>query len=179
MTRVLVVIGGLLALGIAIVLLLGLPGPQTLSIRRTIAIAAPPEKVFPLLADFHNWGRWAPQDLEDPALQRSYSGASAGRGAVSDWRGHGHTGAGRMQITGASPPYALQVTVDFTRPFAAHNINGFTLIARGNSTQVTWDLTAQNLYVMRLMGLFVDMNAQIGRHLDRGLAALRAAAEKN
>lgn len=179
MTRVLAVIAGLLALGIAIVLLLGLQGPKTLSIRRTIAISAPPEKVFPLLDDFHNWGRWAPQDLEDPALKRSYSGAPAGRGAVSDWQGHGHTGAGRMQITGALAPDRLQVTVDFTRPFAAHNINEFTLIARADSTQVTWDLTAQNLYVMRLMGLFLDMNAQIGRHLDKGLAALKAAAEKS
>jgi uncharacterized protein YndB with AHSA1/START domain len=179
MTRLLAVSAAVIALAVAIILLLGLQGPRTLSIRRTIAIDAPPEKVFPLLADFHNWGRWAPQDLEDPALTRSYSGAAAGRGAVSDWQGHGHTGAGRMRITGALAPERVEVTVDFTRPFAAHNVNEFTLLARGDSTQLTWDLTAQNLYVMRVMGLFADLNAQIGAHLDRGLAAIKTVAEKN
>jgi uncharacterized protein YndB with AHSA1/START domain len=176
MTKLLLALAGVVAIAIAVTLAVATQRPDRLSIRRTIAIDAPPEKVFALINDFHNWGRWAPQDLEDKSLQRSYGGPAAGRAALSDW--HGDSGAGRMQITNSAPPERVEVTVDFTRPFVAHNINEFTLIARGGSTQVTWDLTAQNLYSMKVMGLFVDMGPKIGEHLEKGLAALKSAAEK-
>jgi uncharacterized protein YndB with AHSA1/START domain len=178
MTKLLLALVGVVVIAIAVALAVAAHRPAQLSIRRTVAIAAPPEKVFALINDFHNWGRWAPQDLEDKSLQRSYGGSAAGRGALSGWHGDRKSGAGRMQITHSAPPERVEVTVDFTRPFIAHNINEFTLIPRGDSTQVTWDLTAQNPYPMKVMGLFVDMNAKIGEHLEKALAALKAAAEK-
>jgi uncharacterized protein YndB with AHSA1/START domain len=178
MTKLLLALVAVVAIAVAVVLAMAGHRPEELSIRRSIAIAAPPEKVFALINDFHNWGRWAPQDLEDKSLRRSYSGPAAGRGALSAWHGDGRSGAGRMQITHSASPERVEVTVDFTRPFVAHNINEFTLIPRGDSTQVTWDLTAQNLYSMKVMGLFVDMNAKIGGHLEKGLAAMKSAAEK-
>jgi|HubBroStandDraft_6_1064221.scaffolds.fasta_scaffold121519_3 uncharacterized protein YndB with AHSA1/START domain len=178
MTKLLLALAGVVALAIAVTLAVAAHRPDRLSIRRTIAIHAPPEEVFALINDFHNWRRWAPQDLEDKSLQRSYGGPAAGRGALSAWHGAGESGAGRMQITNSAAPERVEVTVDFTRPFVAHNINEFTLIARGDSTQVTWDLTAQNRYSMKVMGLFVDMGTKIGEHLEKGLAALKSAAEK-
>ena len=53
-----------------------------------------PEAVFALIDDFHEWPRWAPQDREDPTMQRTYSGPDRGVGAVSDWHGKGSTGRG-------------------------------------------------------------------------------------
>jgi uncharacterized protein YndB with AHSA1/START domain len=178
MTRLLVSLAAVLAVALAVALALAAHRPDRLNVRRTIAVAAPPEKIFALINDFHNWSRWAPEDREDPSLQRSYAGAAAGRGALSEWHGSGSAGAGRAQITNSAPAERVEVTVDFTRPSVGHNVNEFTLIPRGDSTQLTWDLTAQNTYSMKIMELFVDMDAKIGQHLEKRLTALKAAAEK-
>jgi uncharacterized protein YndB with AHSA1/START domain len=151
--------------------------PSVLQVRRSILIATPPEKLFALLDDFHQWSRWAPQDLEDPSMRRSFAGATAGLGAVSDWVSRGRAGAGRMQITAAQPAQSLQVTVDFTRPFVAHNTNDFVLQERGGTTELTWTLRAQNLYLMKLMEVFVDVGRLSGRHMEKGLLALKSVAE--
>jgi Polyketide cyclase / dehydrase and lipid transport len=177
MTRWWLAVAGALALTSVVCLALATQRPDRLYVRRSIAIAAPPEKIFPLLNDFHNWGRWAPQDQEDPGLVRTYAGPAAGRGALSQWHGAG-SGAGRMQITHSTAAEHVEVSVDFVRPFATHNINDFTLIPRGAFTQLTWDLTAQTTYTMKVMGLFVDMNAKMGEHLDKGLGALKTLAEQ-
>ena len=97
--RLLVVISALI-LG---VLLFAATKPDTIHIQRSITINAGPEKIFPLINDFHNWPRWAPQDREDPTIKRTYSGSSSGEGAVSDWSGSGNTGKGRMSITKSVP----------------------------------------------------------------------------
>jgi uncharacterized protein YndB with AHSA1/START domain len=159
--------------------------PDRLHLQRSIVIAAPAEKIFPLLDDFHNWNAWAPGDKDDPTMQRTYSGAACGVGAVSDWRGSGSTGAGRMAITDETPNERVVVTVDFARPFVAHNMNTFTLEQVGPGTltsppvtKVTWSFDGSNVYMMRVMSVFVNMDKFMGKHFEDGLANLRAAAEK-
>jgi hypothetical protein len=44
----------------------------TIQILRSRSIQAPPDKVFALIDDFHNWKQWAPQDVEDPAMKRVF-----------------------------------------------------------------------------------------------------------
>ena len=60
-------------------------------------------------------------------MKRTFSGAERGAGAMSDWSGAGRTGAGHMAITEATAPRSVTVAVDWQRPFAARNINQFTL----------------------------------------------------
>lgn len=170
--------GGVLVLTLAVLLVLATRRPDQLQVRRSIDIAAPAARVFALIDDFHNWSRWAPQDLEDRSMQRTFSGAGGGNGAVSQWHSRGSAGAGRMQISASQPTRRVEVTVDFLRPFVARNINEFRLEAHAGTTQVTWSLRTQNLYVMKIMGMFLDMDQKIGTHLGKGLAALKAAAEQ-
>src|SRR3954469_17876740 len=98
MSEIVAVIAILLALAIAAVLVLASRKPDTFRVQRTAAIKAPPEKIFPLIADFHQWRAWSPYEDRDPGLQRSYSGAAHGRGAVYAWQGNRNVGAGRMEI---------------------------------------------------------------------------------
>jgi uncharacterized protein YndB with AHSA1/START domain len=159
--------------------------PDRIHLQRSILIAAPPETIFPLLDDFHNWKAWAPGDKDDRTMARTYSGAARGMGATSEWRGSGSTGAGRMAITDEVPHTRVVVTVDFARPFVAHNINTFTLEQVGPGTltspqltKVTWSFDGSNVYLMRVMGVFVNLDHFMGKHFEDGLANLRAAAEK-
>ncbi len=163
---------------IAAVLVFAAMKPQTFHLQRSITIKAPPEKIFTLIDDFHNWSAWEPQDKDAASIQRSYSGPEAGLGAVSEWQGTGSTGKGRMHITESVPNSKVSVAVDFVKPFQAHNINVFTLEPAGDSTTVTWNFEGTNVFVLKLMSIFVSMDRIMGSHFESGLENLKSAAER-
>ena len=163
---------------IAAVLAIAAFRPNTFSIRRSRSIQAPPEKIFALINDFHNWSQWAPQDREDPTMRRTFSGPERGIGAVSEWKSSGSAGSGRMVITESTAATKITVKVDFARPFEAHNVNEFTLEPSETSTTVTWSMQGTNLFIMKLMSLVVSMDRMVGKHFDSGLDSLKAAVEK-
>jgi uncharacterized protein YndB with AHSA1/START domain len=150
----------------------------TIQILRSRSIQAPPDKVFAMIDDFHNWKQWAPQDMEDPAMKRTFSGPEQGLGAASEWSGSGNSGKGRMLIIESEPPKKITVKVDFVKPFEANNVNEFILESVGASTMVTWKMHGTNAYFMKVMGLFVNMDKVMGKHFDRGLDSLKIACEK-
>jgi uncharacterized protein YndB with AHSA1/START domain len=166
-----------IAVLIAMVLIVAAAKPKTFHIQRSISIDAPPEKVFTLIDDLHSWPRWAPQDREDSSMSRTYSGPASGKGAVSDWTGSGSTGRGRMLITDSLPSTRISIQVDWVKPFAARNVNDFVLEGSGTSTKVTWTMNGPNLYVMKIMSLFVNMDRMMGKHFEAGLANLKQVAE--
>lgn len=81
-------------------------------------------------------------------------------------------------ITESLPPKKVSVQVDWVKPFVARNINDFVLEGTGTSTKVTWTMQGRNLYVMRIMGVFVNMDRTMGEHFETGLANLKAVAER-
>jgi hypothetical protein len=120
-------------------------------------------------------------------MKRIYSGEESGIGAISDWQGKGNAGKGRMTITESSAPNKVVVKVDFVRPFVAHNVNEFVLEPRtepsagpsapGTSTTVTWTMRGRNMFFMKLMGVFVNMDHMLGKHFESGLQNLKIVSE--
>ena len=161
MLRIVVIIAVAIAAILAFVVIFAATRPNTFRVQRSLTIDAAPERIFPLIDDFHNWARWAPQDKEDPSMKRTYSGAAFGTGAVSDWESSGNAGKGRMSIIESTPPARVVVKVDFVKPFTAHNLNEFVLES-GPATKVTWTMQGSNLYVMKLMSTFVNMDRVMG-----------------
>jgi uncharacterized protein YndB with AHSA1/START domain len=153
--------------------------PNVIEVTRSITIHAPAEKIFPLIDDFHHWPGWAPQDKEDPTMKRVYSGAESGAGAISDWQGTGNAGRGRMTIVESAAPNKVLVKVDFVRPFVAHNVNEFILEPSepGTSTKVTWTMRGRNMFFMKLIDVFVNMDRMLGKHFEAGLQNLKIVSE--
>jgi hypothetical protein len=77
-----------------------------------------------------------------------------------DW--FGHSGRRQMLITESLPSKKISVQADWVKPFVARNVNDFVLESTGTSTEVTWTMQGPNLYVMRIMGTFVNMDQTIG-----------------
>jgi uncharacterized protein YndB with AHSA1/START domain len=146
-------------------------------VERSLDIAAPAEKIYPLIADFRAWTQWSPYENRDPNLQRSYGGVASGVGATYGWEGNKNVGSGRMQILQAAPPSRLVIDLQFLKPFKAHNQAEFTLQPHGNTTRVTWAMTGPSNLMMRVMGLFMNMDKMIGRDFEAGLAKLKAVTE--
>ena len=152
--------------------------PDTLHVRRVANIKAPPEKIFPLIDDFHRWSAWSPYEKVDPAMKKAYSGAANGKGAVYEWEGNSNVGQGRMEITDASHPSHVAIKLDFVKPMEGHDVAEFALVPQGDSTQVTWTMDGPTPYVGKLIGVFVNMDTMIGNDFETGLANLKAIAEK-
>ncbi len=152
--------------------------PATFRVERSIAIKAAPETVFALINDLHLWKAWAPQDREDPSIRRTFSGPANGAGAVSDWDSTGSAGKGRMLINESVRPQTVTVQVDWAKPFKARNLNQFTLVPVEGGTNVTWTMNGPNLFVMKVMSVFINMDKMMGKHFEQGLSNLKDAAEK-
>lgn len=167
-----------LAILIAAVLLFAATKPNTIHIQRSIRISAPPEKIFPLINDLHRWKDWDPQDREDATVTQTYSGPASGVGALSDWDSRGSAGKGRMTVLESLPLSKITIQVDFAKPFQTRNLNEFTLDPAGNATRVTWSWDGKNLYFMKVMGVFMNMDKMIGKHFETGLDNLKSVSEK-
>lgn len=163
---------------VAAVLIYAATRPDTFRVQRTTSIKAPPEKIFPLINDFHNFGAWSPYEKKDPNMKRTLSGATHGKGAVYEWEGDYNVGKGRMEITETSPPSRVTIKLDFVKPFETHNIVEFTLEPQGDSTSVTWAMHGPSPYVAKVMHVFFDMDSMVGKDFETGLANLKAIAEK-
>ena len=150
--------------------------PDTFRVERTRTIEAPPERIFELIADLHEWSSWSPFEKLDPAMNRSFSGARAGNGAIYAWEGNRRAGAGRMEILEAAPSRIL-IKVDFLKPFEGHNTAEFTLDAAGGSTAVTWAMYGPQKLMCKVMSLVFDMDRMIGKEFAEGLANLKKVAE--
>lgn len=163
---------------VAAVLLFAATRPDSFRVQRSTSIKAPAEKIFPLIADFHAWGAWSPWEKLDPTMKRTHSGAPSGKGAVYAWDGNNEVGAGRMEIAEVSAPSKLSIKLDFSRPMEGHNTAEFTLVPKGDASEVTWAMFGPNPYLSKLIGLFLDMDKMIGKDFETGLANLKALAEK-
>lgn len=160
------------------VLLFAATKPDTFRVARATTINAPPEKIYPLIEDFRRWPTWSPYEKLDTGMKRTLSGAASGNGAIYEWAGNNKAGQGRMQIVAADPPTHLGVQLDFIKPFKAHNLAEFTLLPQPDGTRVTWSMSGPNTFVSKVMSLFFDMDAMIGKDFETGLANMKAAAER-
>ena len=170
----------LVALVVVIVGLLAFAAtrPDTFSVVRAATIKAPPEKIYPLIADFRGWSLWSPWEKLDPAMKRTFEGPANGKGAIYAWEGDSKVGAGRMEITDAAPASKVVIKLDFLKPIEGHNTTEFVLAPAGDSTRVTWDMHGPSTFITKLMGVFVSMDSMVGKDFETGLANLKAATEK-
>jgi uncharacterized protein YndB with AHSA1/START domain len=170
-------VGTVVAVLLAAVLGLAATKPDTFRVQRTATIKAPPEKIFPLISDFHRWGSWSPYEKLDPAMRRTLSGSPSGTGAVYQWEGNAKAGKGRMEITQATAPSEVGIKLDFLKPLEAHNTARFTLEPAGDATRVTWAMEGTSPFVGKVLSIFISMDRMVGKDFETGLANLKAIAE--
>lgn len=151
--------------------------PADFRITRTITLSAPAATVFAQVNDLHNWAVWSPWEKIDPALKKTFGGASAGAGAIYSWTGNNKAGAGRMTITESRPSDLIRIKLEFLKPYQATNTTEFTFKPAGNQTVVTWSMTGQNNFLLKAAHLFMNIDKMVGRDFEKGLAGLKSVAE--
>jgi len=152
--------------------------PDEFAVRRSADIRAPSDKVFGLINDFRQWPKWSPWEKLDPNLERTLSGAEAGRGSVYEWRGDKRVGAGRMEILDSVPHSRIDIKLSFLKPFRAENRTMFTITPVDGASRVLWEMSGTNNFMFKLMGLVMNMDKMVGTDFEKGLAAMKAEAER-
>jgi hypothetical protein len=178
MLKIMVIVGAVIVVAIVVVLIMAARRPDVFRVQRATVIKAPPEKIFPLINDFRNWGGWSPWEKMDPDLKRSYSGAPDGKGAIYAWVGNKKVGEGRMEITESVPASRVALNLDFIRPFEAHNTVVFALVPQGDGTGVSWTMQGSIPFMFKVMHVLMNMDRMVGKDFEAGLANLKALAEK-
>ncbi|MBM6406145.1 SRPBCC family protein [Phycicoccus sp. CSK15P-2] len=149
--------------------------PYTVS--RGAVVAAPPERIRPLLHDFHAWRRWSPWEDLDPDMQRTYTGAERGVGARYAWDGDKKAGRGTMEVV-RDEPERVEVDLAFEKPFPSRSRVEFVLTPRDAGTHVAWLMHGELNLLMRVFSLVKPMDSLVGPDMEKGLARLGAAAEE-
>ena len=167
------------AVAAAAILALAAMQPDVFRVQRSATINAPAAKVFPLIDDFRRWTAWSPFETMDPAMRRTYGTTSAGPGATYAWDSDGRAGAGRMTIAESTAPTKVAIVLDFTRPLENRALATFRLAPQGDATLVTWTMEAPNGFLSKVLHVFFDAEKLVGDDFARGLAGLKAVAEKS
>ena len=162
---------------VALLLLLAVMRPNSFTVERRVVIQAPPDKIQPLIADFRRWADWSPWEKLDPAMTRTFGGPPAGVGATYAWKGNKDVGSGTMEVKSVAAD-KVRIQLDFIEPFEGHNTTDFVLAPQGGGTEVRWVMFGPMPFISKLMGVFVSMDTMIGKDFEKGLAQMKAAAEK-
>ena len=177
MLKTIAIIGAIAVVVIAGVLIYAATRPDSFRVQRTVLINVQPDKVFPLISDLKAWPTWSPYEKKDPAMKRTYGAVTAGKGATYAWEGNKDVGQGSMEIVESGPRKVL-IKLDFLKPFEAHNMGEFLIDPKGDGTSVTWAIYGPSPFMSKVIGTFMNLDDLIGRDFEKGLADLKAAAEK-
>ena len=165
------------ALIVALLALVGFVLPRSYRVVRGVEVAASPETVYPLVGDLARWKEWSPWAVRDPGMATTFSVATAGAGAWTEWRSESQ-GGGRAEIVEAQPPERMRYRMSFTG-VAVPTEGCFELVGTGGGrgTHITWTSEARLGWnpLNRWLGLLLRRSE--GEGMERGLEALRARVE--
>ena len=151
--------------------------PDTFEMTRSMNINSRPEEIFPLIANLRVMDKWNPFVKADPAIKLTYSGPESGVGATNVFEGNNKVGSGSIAITEAAAPSKIVMQLDMIKPMRAHNRVDFTLVPRGDTTNVTWTMSGRQPLIAKVMTIFIDCDKMVGGQFEKGLADLKAIAE--
>ena len=167
----------LAALGV-LILILGLVGPASYRVERSTEIQASPEVVYGYvsrLASMKEWGPW--QEMDKDQVQ-SIDGTDGTVGAVWMWEGD-TVGKGKQELTELVANERVRTKMTFVIPVMGESVSTgtFDLEPTANGTSMTWGFEGENGFMGRAMGVFMNMDKQLGPDFEKGLAKLKGMAE--
>ncbi|MEL6364463.1 MAG: SRPBCC family protein [Pseudomonadota bacterium] len=175
MQKILIWIGGAVAALFALLVVVGLVLPQTVSASRSIEIAAAPEEVFPHLTDFNRFAAWSPWSERDPDMLNEVTGEPGRVGHTNSWSGDKTVGVGRQTIAEIRENEYVRMDLAFEGQGEA--TAWFDIEPTATGSTVTWsfetDLGANPFG--KLMGPMISRF--VGTDYEQGLANLKQVVE--
>ena len=165
-----------LVLLVLVVVLAGFAVPAGYKVQRSIVIAAPAQRIYPLIATPRRWKEWSMWNRRDPAMAMTFFGPDVGVGAGWSWNSKSE-GQGRMRLVTADPTHGL----DYELFFPAYNMTSTGQIILepqdNGGTKVTWTNVGHMGWNPLTHYMAAMMNRMVGPDFEAGLANLKTIAE--
>lgn len=169
------ILGGLAAL-VLVLVVVAFFMPRTFRVERSVVIRAKPEAVYAIAADLKAWKDWGVWYERDPAMSITYSPATTGVGAWTEWKSSSQ-GNGKATLTEVAPSARVIYRLEFTDNGMVSTGSFLLSAAEGGGVRVV-SVMAGDLGMnpfARLMGPFLDK--MIGPDFAAGLAKMKRVAE--
>jgi hypothetical protein len=137
---------------------------------RSVAIDAPPERVFEVLANYQTWSTWSPWLIADPQAQVIVSASPNTVGSTYHWAGT-VTGEGELVHKRLQPDSLIEDDLTFLKPFKSKAKTSFRLRSEGQATKVEWSMDTNLPWF--LFWMVPMMKTFIGMDYQRGLCMLK------
>ena len=169
-----------IAVIIAIPLVVALFIKKDYAVEREITIAKPKQVVFDYIKFIKNQDNYSKWNKIDPTMKKTYTGTDGNVGFISAWESQDkNVGVGEQEITKITEGERIDMKWRFKVPFEAQDDAYMTTTAiDSTTTKVTWGFSGAFPYPMNILGLFMNMDKQIGGDLEVGLTNLKTELEK-
>ncbi len=152
--------------------------PDDFRITRSLKIAAPADKIFAQVNDFHKWEAWSPWAKIDPNGKTDFGGTNSGVGAVMSWEGNWELGKGSSTILESKSNEFIRFQLDFLEPMQGQSLAEFTFRSEGDNTEVTWSMYGKNNFIGKAMGIVFNCEKMVGGMFEQGLENLKNIVEE-
>jgi uncharacterized protein YndB with AHSA1/START domain len=154
-------------------------GKPSYRVERSVTINAPADVVYQQISSFAAMDKWSPWNEKDPAMKKSIEGTDGTVGAKSLWEGNSAVGKGSQEMVAMEPNKKVSMKVAFVEPFESMSNADVELAADGEGTKASWIMYGNNDGIMSRVGsMFFNMDKEVGADFEKGLALLKAQAEK-
>lgn len=139
---------------------------SSFTVRKSVLIKAPIDKVFATVSDFRQWPKWSPWLICDPACRLNFSED----GRKYAWDGP-VCGAGVMTVLSKVPPRTVRCRLTMIKPDHSISEVSFTLEAKDKDTEAVWTMEGSvPLFLFFQKSL---IKAAAGMDYQRGLNMLK------
>jgi effector-binding domain-containing protein len=167
----------LIAIGIVTILIMVLPVKQILV--RTTMINAKPATVYEYLSKLSNFNKWSVWSQNDSSMINTITGTDGTLGAINTWKGDPSlSGEGRIQITSLKIEQKIKHHISFLQPKQMEADADFKLESINGQTKVTWTFEKATPRPRNIFNLFGNLDKEMGKDFEQGLANLKTAIEK-
>jgi hypothetical protein len=169
-----------LAIIIAIPLIAALFVPKDYAVEREIVINRPKSMVFDYVKYIKNQDNFSVWNQKDPMMKKEYKGSDGTVGFIAAWESkNNEVGKGEQEILNIVEGERIDTKLRFKIPFEAQDDAYFaTESLDSNTTKIKWGFKGSMPYPFNVMGLFFDMDKEVGGDLGQGLANLKTLMEK-
>lgn len=163
----------------AAVLVLVFSVSDSFSVEREVTINKPRPEVFAYLRLIKNQSVWGPWFKKEPTMKQEFRGTDGEVGFVASWNGTtDDVGEGEQEITRIVQGERVDTQLRFKRPFESEADAYLTTEdAPDGQTRVRWGFKGSMPRPMNLLLLFLDMDKEIGKDYEEGLATLKSILE--
>ncbi len=167
-----------LLLLVIIIGLIAIIVPKKASLEHSIFIQASPENVYPHLVFFEKRNAWYPWYKLDPDIETTTEGTDGEVGSISSWKGNNKVGEGYQKLILSQPYERVEHELEFIKPFKSEAKAYHTLTREADGTRVTWGFESPMPVPSNIFAFFMQLEKNLAKNYDKGLAELKKIVEK-